>query len=124
MNTHYQKYKKQIITTTKKYLREHQEYRLLHCSKQRAKRYNLEFNLVIDDIVIPEYCPYLNIKLTNIFGSGRVQTNASLDRIDSSKGYVKGNIEVISDLANRMKQEATKDQLVSFAKGILQKYNY
>lgn len=79
----------------------------------------MEFALEQDDIVIPERCIYLNVPLTNTYGRGRVATNASIDRVDSTKGYTKENIQIISDLANRMKSNATIEQLVEFATNVL-----
>lgn len=74
-------------------------------ARRRARERNLEFNLVIEDFEIPDICPVLNIPL-------KVQTkqsvnSPSLDRIDSTKGYVKGNVEVISWRANDIKSNAT-----------------
>lgn len=74
-----------------------------------------EFTILPEDIIIPETCPYLGVRLN----SGEPEAWASLDRLDSSKGYVKGNIQVISILANQMKNRATKEQLIAFAKGVL-----
>lgn len=93
--------------------------RLLLKAKTNAKRNNLEFNLSIEDIHIPTHCPYIGCVLTTTRGNGLVQTNMSIDRIDSTKGYVKGNVQVMSYLANRMKSDATEEQLVAFAKGVL-----
>lgn len=93
-----------------------QEKSLYKSAKHRAKNKGLDFNLDITDIVIPEYCPILGVKLTKQHGAGRVKTNPSIDRIDPSKGYVKGNVWVISDLANRMKQDANEEELTAFAK--------
>lgn len=76
---------------------------------------NREFTITREDIIIPELCPYLGIPLN----SGDPDAWASLDRIDSNKGYVPGNIQVISFLANQMKNRATKEQLIAFAKGVL-----
>lgn len=92
-----------------------QEKSLYKSAKHRAKNKGLDFNLDITDIVIPEYCPILGFKLTKQHGSGRVKTNPSIDRIDPSKGYVKGNVWIISDLANRMKQDANEEELTAFA---------
>lgn len=120
--SNYEKYKEKIKQTAADWLADHQEVRLYHCVKQRAKLSNLEFNLDIKDIRIPEMCPILGTPLTNIMGKGRQNSNASVDRINLNYGYVKGNIWIISVLANKMKNTATRDQLVQFANGILTLY--
>ena len=107
---------------TIKFLSTHPEKKLCYSAKNNAKMRNIEFSITEKDIKIPKYCPLLGVELTNIYGAGRVSTNISLDRIDSSKGYTPDNIQVISDLANRMKQEATTEQLVLFANNILSLY--
>lgn len=73
-------------------------------------------------MVVNTHCPYLGIELTNIYSRGRVWTNPSIDRIDPELGYIPGNVEVISVLANVMKNSATKEQLITFANSILKKY--
>lgn len=105
------------------WIRDNQVARLYQSCKSNALKRNLEFNLSKEDLLIPEYCPILNIKLTNISEQGRVKSNASVDRIDSTKGYTKDNILVVSDLANRMKQNATQEELIAFAKGVLKLYD-
>lgn len=108
-----------IKETSDKYRESSRELSLYASAKQRARKQKLDFSITVSDIVIPTHCPYLGIELTNTLHNGRIQTNSSLDRIDSSKGYTKENIQVISDLANKMKQNATEEQLILFAKGIL-----
>lgn len=88
-------------------------------AKGNAKIEGRDFTITPEDIVIPEFCPLLGTVLTRTFGVGRVDTNISIDRIDNSKGYIPGNIWVISDLANRMKRDASISQLQAFAAGIL-----
>lgn len=108
-----------ICIRAKQYLNDNQDYRLYQLTKSKCKKQGIEFNLDLADFKIPDTCKYLGVKLTNIMGTGRVPTNASIDRIDNTKGYIKGNIQIISDLANRMKQDATLDQLETFAINIL-----
>jgi len=83
--------------------------RMLWNSKKRAKEKGFEFNISIDDISIPDRCPFLDIPMY-VKGKKQTQNSPSLDRIDSSKGYVRGNVMVISMMANTMKHVATFEQ--------------
>lgn len=91
---------------------------LLKNCKARAKQKGMEFNLELSDIVIPEVCPIMKQPLKYI-PEGYSDYSPSVDRIDSNLGYIKGNVWVISSIANRMKWNATKEQLISFASGVL-----
>ena len=84
-------------------------------ARRRSEQLGLDFNIELSDVVIPENCPYLNIPIILTSGKGRTKDGPSLDRIDNSKGYVKGNVEVISVLANKMKSSASWEQLELFA---------
>lgn len=90
-------------------------------AKARAKAKGIEFSLPSAScIIIPEYCPILNIRLEPVRGqSGGKVSSPSLDRIDCTKGYTLDNIQVISNLANTMKNCATKEQLIAFAQWVL-----
>ncbi|SRR6266478_2912353 len=82
------------------------ERNLCYDAKKRAKRFDVPFSITHEDIVIPEFCPVLGIKLER--GKGKLTDNSpTLDRIDPQKGYVVGNIAVISHRANRLKSDGT-----------------
>lgn len=81
---------------------------LLHRLKTTAKKYSVPFDLTVNDIVIPSHCPVFGIELS--FGGDR-NSSPSVDRIIPSRGYVKGNIVVVSYRANRIKNDATIDEL-------------
>jgi hypothetical protein len=117
--TRYKKNSKAVIAKAQKYALCHYEERILIQARRTAKTKNLEFNLTINDIQIPTHCKYLGIELTKILGNGVVWSNCSIDRIDSSKGYTKGNVEIISRKANSMKNMATEQELIVFAQNIL-----
>ena len=99
------------------------EYIIWYRAKQNSKDRGLEFNISVEDIIIPSHCPYLNIPLLTEQSSHHSKSYYSIDRIDSSKGYIKGNIQIISLLANTMKNDATTEQLVMFANSILKIHN-
>jgi hypothetical protein len=90
---------------------------LLKYAKARAKQKNLEFSLTREDIIIPEFCPYLKVKLEK----GHFKYTPSIDRIDSTKGYTKDNIQIISKQANAMKWDSNPEELIQFAKSVLDK---
>jgi hypothetical protein len=85
----------------------------------KRKHGDVHFDLEVSDIVIPEYCPYLGIKLKTDIKEYDSPFYYSIDRIDSTNGYIKGNIQIISRLANTMKNNATIDQLLVFSENVI-----
>ena len=101
----------------KKKRKENPEYYLWKAAKKRAKDKGLDFDITVDDISIPEFCPYLGIPISIEVGcKSRRPGSPSLDRIDSSRGYVKGNILVCSWRANFLKSDATLTELITLTK--------
>lgn len=99
------------------------ETKMLQRAKNRAKSKNILFDLKLEDIKIPEYCPIMGIKLECHKGrSGGNKNSPSLDRINPLKGYTKDNIEVISHLANMMKSLANEEELKTFGVWITSKF--
>jgi hypothetical protein len=92
---------------------------MLRSARGRAREKGWDFNLELSDIIIPAKCPVLGIPLVSGSGKGSPQRNSpSLDRIDSRKGYVKGNIWVISWQANRIKSDSTPEELIAIGKAV------
>jgi len=79
-------------------------------AKGRANRQGVPFDLTEEDVVFPEFCPILGIPLLFSKG-GRTNNTPSLDRIIPEKGYTQGNVRVISWRANRLKNDATLEEL-------------
>ncbi len=79
----------------------------------RAKAKNIEFNLTIEDINIPEFCPVLGIPIIPFSSS---DNSPSVDRINPKLGYIKGNVCIISKRANRIKTDASLQELLMVAK--------
>jgi hypothetical protein len=72
-----------------------------------SKKRNVPFNLTIEYILslIPadDLCPALGVPLG--FGEGFNKNTASIDRINPTLGYTIGNVNLISQKANQIKQD-------------------
>lgn len=94
------------------------EIKIIHSRlKQSAKKRDIYFDLTLTDMYMIDYpltCPILGIPLK--FNRGRAEDNSySIDRLDSNIGYTFENIQVISNKANRIKNNATAHELKQFA---------
>ncbi len=80
-------------------------------AKHRALRSGTPFTITVEDIIIPALCPVLGFPLMRHNKRGGAPNSPSLDRIVAERGYVPGNVIVVSHLANMIKSSATPDQI-------------
>lgn len=81
--------------------------------KSSAQKRNIEFTLTLpelNELSFPITCPILGIPLQYNRGTA-LDNSYSIDRIDSTKGYNINNIEVISLRANKLKSNATMQEI-------------
>jgi hypothetical protein len=95
------------------------ERQAIHRVRSRANHRGVPFALRPGDLLpLPEVCPLLGIKLDYSTGRGKggfVPASPSVDRIDNKKGYVPGNVWIISNRANSIKRDADWDELRTIA---------
>ena len=98
----------------------------LQDAKSRSRVKNLEFNITLEylESIYPDdsLCPLLSIPLDWSTPPNHPST-PSLDRIDSSKGYIKGNVQWVSWRANRLMSNATPDELLMLAQNYKKIYD-
>ncbi len=86
-------------------------------ARLRAKEKNLPFDIDRNFLrcLVVSHCPVFGTPLewSALRGKGGkvVPNSPSLDRIDPTKGYVKGNVWIISHKANTFKSYATHEEL-------------
>lgn len=86
---------------------------MLNAARSRAKLLGYAFDIDASDIAIPSHCPVFGIPL---FQGERSNPNSpALDRIHNDRGYVKGNVIVVSHRANTLKGSATISELRALA---------
>ncbi|MCR4308178.1 MAG: hypothetical protein NUV80_06490 [Candidatus Berkelbacteria bacterium] len=77
--------------------------------RKNAKRDGIEWLIEFGELDWPSRCPILNLEL-DYFAEYRKEESVSFDRIDSSKGYIKDNVQIISWRANRIKNDGTASE--------------
>ena len=92
------------------------EKNMLFAARRRAKESGKECTISASDIHIPKRCPVLGIRLA--FGGPRDNT-PSLDRINPSKGYIPGNVQVVSQRVNRCKSDLTKREMLALGRALI-----
>lgn len=91
---------------------EYRKRRIFDLIKNRAERTGIEFSVKFESIEWPTHCPVLGMKLNYLEPTGKQNSDSpSFDKIDPNKGYIKGNVKVISLRANRIKFDASLDEL-------------
>jgi len=101
----------------------HNLYAKMMGAKDRAKKYNIPFDLDIDYLlsIYKPVCPYLDVELTLMNNKpGNGYSGISIDKIIPELGYTKGNVQIISFKANVMKQDVDLNTLRLFAKKVLE----
>jgi hypothetical protein len=101
--------KKRHLGMVKQYALNHPEWTIVQRSKRRAKAKCVPFDLHPKDILIPTVCPVLGILLQNNDGE-KTNQSPSIDEIIPGLGYVVGNVAVISNRANTVKNDGTADE--------------
>lgn len=110
-----------VLARGKQWSIDNYERVLLDTVRRRAEREGRVFELELSDIVIPEYCPVLGLKIIPR-ASLKSGQSASVDRVDTRKDYTKDNVQIISLRANRLKNNATLaevEKIYLYMKGLL-----
>lgn len=92
----------------------------INSAKARSKKLGVEFAITKEWLlsILVDVCPLLGVELDYSATTSHACC-ASLDRKDSSKGYTVDNCKVISFKANRIKTNATPEEIVRLASAIM-----
>jgi hypothetical protein len=81
-----------------------------YCRKKvYAKQVGIDFSISFGEIDWPSHCPILGLEL-DYFAEKTKENSPSFDRIDSTKGYVTGNVVIVSWRANRIKNNGSAEE--------------
>jgi len=95
----------------------------LSSCKSRSLKNGIPFNIELSDLEIPEICPVLHIPIRLSKTGKQTGNSPSIDKIIPEFGYTKGNIQIVSNRANKMKSDATPLELILFAAWVLDNFD-
>ena len=113
----------------------HSKRRCVQVEKKSKSKRRIEFAITIDDVIAlyekqKGLCAYSGVKMT--YSSYEIKChrrkpwrmtypyNISIDRIDSSRGYIKGNIQLVCGIVNFMKRDSSEDVFLKMCKKIVE----
>lgn len=93
-------------------------------TRRRSKEKNMYNDLTLDYLMYlwekqDGKCALTGIQMTYKFYEGRVNTNLSVDRIDSTKGYSKDNVQLVCMAANQMKNDLSMSEFLELCGAVL-----
>lgn len=100
---------------------------LVNRARLRGRKRGIEATITVADLIWPTHCPVLGLELEYPARCGMrvglpAQANwPTLDRWDNAKGYVPGNVFVISMRANALKSDATYAEFLAIARYMARK---
>lgn len=77
--------------------------------KSNSKAKGIEFTIHFGELEWNSHCPVLGMEI-DYFADGRQENSPSFDRVDPTKGYIKGNVQIISWRANRIKNDGSAEE--------------
>jgi uncharacterized C2H2 Zn-finger protein len=87
-------------------------------AEARGIPWDLEFEELADMLIEQDFkCALTGLPLEAV----EIKNNASLDRIDSSKGYVKDNVQWVLVEVNMMKQQYTQERFIELCQAVANK---
>jgi hypothetical protein len=89
--------------------------RLLAAAREKARKQGVPFSLTENDVSIPELCPALGFALYSIGKPGGGGNTPTLVLADPQRGFVPGNVAVVSAVAARLMSNATPEELARIA---------
>lgn len=113
-----EEYRKADQEKRKKYRLDNYPKLMLIYSERNARLASVPFNLTAEDVIVPDVCPVFGTKFSYESKRNDRDLSPSIDRIIPEKGYVKGNVWIISFRANRIKSDATLDELRMIVKAL------
>ena len=125
-NTYYSKNSKTIQKQRKDIRESDLDYKLRHVfrnSRQRSKNCNDEFNITVDYVrelyTKQQGICALSGEQMQITGDRYLSNMMSLDRIDSSKGYIIGNVQWVGIRYNLMKSKQTQQDFLTMCTNVV-----